>query len=572
MKKFSIPLLIAILLSLVVPAASAVSASAEAENSSYIVKLKDSSEEVLSLFEGVDISEISEDANLYRVESLSDVRSLGNSVEYYEENCTATLFALTNDRYSDEQWALEFLNMGSVWNGSRTGSGVKVAVIDSGVNSMHEDFDGTEFERGTNVLDGSHDVSDQSGHGTFVSGALAAVRNNNLGIAGFCDDVVLVPIKCFGADTETDASYVVSGIYAAVDIYGCDVINLSLGMTKDLKSVREAIDYAVARGVIVVAAVGNNGVTTLNYPAAYDNVIGVGAVDSKGKVASFSQKNSSVFLTAPGVDIVGLWYDGEDSYSRKSGTSFATPCAVAAAVLMKQESRYADVDDFKALLMNSVVDAGTAGYDTSYGYGVLDMAAFVNRVDNYTFTFKNRFTDIESSWAKDYILSCVEAGFFNGVSTTTFAPEMAMNRAMFVTVLARMSGESISGYYNTFTDVPDDAYYAQACAWGSATGIVKGQSAGIFSPDSNVSREQIATFLYRYATISGQDTTAPDMSVLNSYSDAGSISDYAKQAMAWAVKNGLITGRTTSTLAPNEIAKRAEVAKIVVEFNEKFGG
>lgn len=529
----------------------------------YIVKLKEPGGDEASLLALSEMDEIYGDAMLYHADSLENIELLGGAVEYYEPDCTVELHGLTNDPYSNTQWSLEFLGMDKAWNLGYYGEGVRVAVIDSGVFSMHEDFSGADFDSGINVINGSHDVSDTNGHGTAVCGILAATSNNGLGVAGLCDKVTLVPIKCFDDSKQTKASYVVSALYEAVDVYDCDVINMSLGMSADLQSVREALDYVSSCGAIVVASVGNDGSSLIKYPAAYDNVIGVGAVNSGGEVSAFSNRNSSVFVTAPGENISVLSIRDSRSYGSSGGTSDAAPMAAAAAAALKQLCPSANVEDFKNLLKATSTDAGDPGYDSSYGYGILNLDAFTRELAGYV------FTDVENHWAEDSIGLCVGRGYFNGMSERSFAPDLTMNRAMFVTLLSRLSGEDISGGTVQFSDVPPDSYYAQACAWGADRGIVEGYD-GKFMPENSVTREQMATFLYRFAKYSYLTYGVSSTAVLDGYTDSRSISQYAREAMAWAVEEGLITGRTSEQLAPLDNASRAEVATLIERFAVKY--
>jgi len=529
----------------------------------YIVKLKEPGEDEASLMALSELDEIYSGAKLYHADSLENIELLGGAVEYYEPDCEAELFALTNDPYSNTQWSLEFLGMDKAWNRGYYGRGVRVAVIDSGVFSMHEDFSGTDFDSGVNVINGSHDVSDTNGHGTAVCGILAATSNNGLGVAGLCDKVTVVPIKCFDESKKTKASYVVSALYEAVDVYDCDVINMSLGISNDLQSVREAVDYASSGGAIVVASVGNDGNSLIRYPAAYDNVIGVGAVNSGGEVSDFSNKNSSVFVTAPGENISVLSIRDSRSYASSGGTSDSAPMVSAAAAALKQLCPSADVEDFKNLLKASCTDAGDPGYDNSYGYGILNLDAFTRELAGYV------FTDVDNHWAEDSVGLCVGRGYFNGMSERSFAPDQLMNRAMFITLISRLSGEDISGGTVRFSDVPPDSYYAQACAWGADRDIVQGYD-GKFMPENNVTREQMATFLYRFAKYSYLTYGVSSTAVLDSYTDSRSISPYAREAMAWAVEEGLITGRTPVQLSPLENAARAEVAALIERFAVKY--
>ena len=143
-----------------------------------------------------------------------------------------------------------------------------------------------------------------------------------------------------------------------------------------------------------------------------------------------------------------------------------------------------------------------------------------------------------------------------------------MTRGMYVTVLARMSGANVSGYYNTFADVNDSMYYAQPIAWAQAKGIVdRGTN---FYPDQSITRETMATYLYRYAIAYGHSDGTVNVNVIASYDDYSYVSSWAVNGMAWAVKNGIINGRTTSTLCPSDTAKRAEVSAIFQRFDEIF--
>ncbi len=562
----------ALLLSALLPGVSAAEntyagkpPSAAAEG--YIVRLKSSGEGTVSLMAAPDLREISAEAGLYRVDGPDEIAALGDRVAYYEPDSIVTLSAQPNDTYLQKQWSIGYLGADVAWDAGYSGAGVRVAVIDSGVNSMHEDFEGVEFARGLNVLNGSHDVTDENGHGTAVSGVLAAARNNGLGVAGLCSDLTVVPLKCFSDSNETYASYIIEAIYAAVDEFDCDVLNLSLGTDVNTKSMQDAVQHAASKGAIVVSAAGNMGTSKLHYPAAYDGVIGVGAIDRDGLVADFSQKNGSVFVTAPGKDVISLSYRDEKEYALWNGTSISTPFVAAAAAMLKQYAPAATVDDFEKLLIASSTDAGEKGYDSSYGYGILNFRSFITMMEGES----GGFTDTLGHWANEGINFCVQSGYFTGMTSTTFEPETLMNRAMFVTVLSRMSREDISGYANGFTDVPTDAWYSQPANWGAAKGIVNGMGEARFAPMVSITREQLASLLYRYAVTYGIMTGAQDASVLQSFDDESKVSGWAREPMAWAVSNGLLTGRTATTLAPQEGAKRCEVATIILRFVNTFG-
>ncbi len=563
MKKTALLLAAILLITLLTPCMASAN---QTQSEGYIVSVKEAENGAVRLL-SADFDAINAEAGLYRVNSLEDIKKLGDSVSYYEEDSQAQLFADTNDSYAGKQWNLDYIGVQNAWSKGYEGEGIRVAVIDSGVNSMHEDFSTTHFEKGLNLLDGSHDVTDVTGHGTFVCGVIAAARNNNLGIAGICDDVTIVPLKCFGDSIKTDASYIIEAMYEAVDTYKCDIINLSLGISQNLNSMREAVNYAVGKGVIVVSAVGNDGTKQIYYPAGYDNVVGVGAIKKDGAISSFTQRNSSVFVVAPGEELYSLGNKSSSTYMVGNGTSYAAPHVAAAAIVMKQYDRSSDYLDFFELLKQSSVDKGDAGYDTSYGNGSLNLSAFVDALEKYSFkNIGDIFPDVRNHWAIDNIEFCYNRQYFEGVSANTFAPELTMNRGMFVTVLSRLCGEPIIGAVNEFSDVPQDAYYAQPCAWASAAGIADGLGDGRFNPEGAVAREEMAVFLYRFAKLYGyvpQDYAAP---ANTQFKDLDRVSSWATEAMLWAVDKGLLSGRDGAMLAPRDSAKRAEVAAIIDRF------
>lgn len=176
------------------------------------------------------------------------------------------------------------------------------------------------------------------------------------------------------------------------------------------------------------------------------------------------------------------------------------------------------------------------------------------------------FTDVATTaWYYDAVEYMYESGMMNGTSDTTFSPNATTTRAMIVTMLHRLEGEPDASDVN-FTDIASGMYYADAVAWAQENGVVNGTSETTFSPDQAITREQLATILYRYAQVKGYDVTASNN--LDAYTDASQISAYALTAMQWANAEGLITGNTATTINPTGNATRAEVATILMRFAE----
>ena len=174
------------------------------------------------------------------------------------------------------------------------------------------------------------------------------------------------------------------------------------------------------------------------------------------------------------------------------------------------------------------------------------------------------FTDVSTSdWFYDDVKFVYENGLFSGTDSRSFSPNASMTRAMLVTVLYRLEGEPAVTGGGSFSDVRSGAYYEKAVAWAAANGIVTGTGSTTFSPDAKVTREQLAAILYRYAQYKKLDTSAG--AKLNSFTDAGSVSGYASEALGWAVSEGLMNG-ASGKLMPKGDATRVQVAAILHRF------
>lgn len=188
-----------------------------------------------------------------------------------------------------------------------------------------------------------------------------------------------------------------------------------------------------------------------------------------------------------------------------------------------------------------------------------------------TATFKSKsyssnFIDVaRGSWYYDAVSYVASEGLMTGTGTNTFSPDGMTSRAQIVTILWRLSGEP-SALTGAFTDVPAGQYYSTAVAWASREGIVTGVGNNRFEPNTNITREQLAVMLYRYAQDCGYSTTS--RANITGYYDYARVGSYARDALSWAVGAGLITGTTTTTLSPQNTANRAQVATILMRFCE----
>lgn len=176
-----------------------------------------------------------------------------------------------------------------------------------------------------------------------------------------------------------------------------------------------------------------------------------------------------------------------------------------------------------------------------------------------------RFTDVsENAWYAESVEYVRENGLMNGITAETFEPEMHITRGMIVTIVYRMEGSPKTAESLKFSDVNEKSYYAEPIIWASENNIVNGYGDGTFLPDEKITREQFAAILYRYAKHKGLDVSKTEK--LQSYSDSDSISEYAISAFSWANASKLITGMTTETLVPKGIATRAQAATVFMRF------
>lgn len=178
-----------------------------------------------------------------------------------------------------------------------------------------------------------------------------------------------------------------------------------------------------------------------------------------------------------------------------------------------------------------------------------------------------KFTDVrEDHWAYESIDYCFTNGFMNGMSDTTFAPSGALTRAQLVTILYRAAGSPTTQFKATFADVPAGKWYSDAIEWAAANNIVNGIAPGRFNPTGNITREQIATILFRYSGSPAVD----DVERLKNYPDYSKLHPYAVNAMSWAINWGLITGIESNGeryLAPQNYATRAQIAEIIMRYD-----
>jgi len=282
-----------------------------------------------------------------------------------------TVYAI--DAELDNAWGVKRIGAGTVHDGGNKGTGVKVAIIDSGIDYTHEDLD-ANYAGGYDFVNDDADPMDDDGHGTHVAGTIAA-EDDNVGVVGVAPEARIYALKVLEGGTGK-YSDVIAAIEWAVD-YGIQVTNNSYGSSGDPGTmVKAAFDNACYdAGVLHVAAAGNSGNPpgrgdNVIYPARWDSVIAVAATDKSDTRASFSSTGPDLELSAPGVDINSTLLGG--GYGEKNGTSMASPHVAGTAALVLVAYPDWTNADIRTQLQNTADDLGAAGKDSQYGYGLVD--------------------------------------------------------------------------------------------------------------------------------------------------------------------------------------------------------
>ena len=285
-------------------------------------------------------------------------------------------------------WGLAAYGIPAVWKHSQ-GRGVKVAVLDTGIDDSHPDLASTVLEA-RDFTGSATGQRDYAGHGTHVAGIIAA-RQNQQGVVGICPGLNeagggLLVGKVLGDDGAGTDSSVVAGIeWAAAQ--GAHLISMSFGSPVPSTVMQDAIRSVVSGGVFVICAAGNNGAdNSVDYPGRWIETIAVGAVDRHGRVASFSSRGPEVAVAAPGQDVLSTY--PRNRYAKLSGTSMATPFVTGVVALMLAKHRQQGsqtpiqtVTQLREHLARTATDAGSPGRDPAYGYGLINPASMLEPLE-----------------------------------------------------------------------------------------------------------------------------------------------------------------------------------------------
>lgn len=306
-------------------------------------------------------------------ESFQATMEISSLASYARPSVRYEAFLVPDDPNWTLQWGSKTIEADWAWNFTTGSKDVLVAIVDTGIYYNHSDLSGNyNSSLGYDWVNNDDDPMDDHGHGTHVSGIVAALLNN-IGIAGTAQ-VQIMAEKVLANDGGGWDYWIADGVINATDA-GADIISMSFGGSYS-EIVENAIEYAYDRGVILVAASGNDYRKLKRYPAAYDEVIAVGATDQLDNLAEFSNYGYWLELAAPGVNIFSTLLN--NGYGYKSGTSMATPYVSAVAALILSNHPQFKRDAARYWLRDTAEDLGPPGFDASFGYGRINAHNAVN--------------------------------------------------------------------------------------------------------------------------------------------------------------------------------------------------
>ncbi len=422
--------------------------TAYGEDTEYIVKVNSNNMTLMSKNKGY-LKPLIPELKIYTISDISNINI--DDVEYIEPDNAVELFDTYNYSTIISDDTYKMTGVKRMWDLGAYGNGVRIAVIDSGCNE-HTALR-NNLQDGASFVDNVYDTKDNIGHGTAVCG-VAAAEYANRDVIGAAHKSQIVPLKFIDIDESGKTiggttSRLSKAIVAAVDSFDCDIINISCGTLNSI-TLQTVIEYAVSKGVVIVAAVGNDGSEKYNYPAAYDNVIGVGSITSQKNHSLFSNINDSVFICAPGDNIKII--SGNNNYSFNSGTSFSSPYVCGIIANMLEINPQLTLQEIFKLLSDNAEDLGEDGKDLFFGYGLIRADNIVNSmlvnvsyyVSNIDLCSEDKLYEvrfrIDISKNEPY---CVFAEYNNGILTNLITQKYYISKDIF---MLRMKKENFRTY------------------------------------------------------------------------------------------------------------------------------
>jgi len=475
-------------------------------------------------------------------EQLVQTASNDSSIEYVEENSIVTAAGQTTT------WGYRTVKANTATSLGYTGKGVKIAIIDSGINSKHPDL---KVAGGVSKVENSSAFTDGNGHGTHVAGVIGA-QNNSIGTVGVAPDSLIYSVKVLSANGVGTLEGVVAGIQWAID-QKVDIINMSLTTINDDQALRDITQKAYDAGIVVIAASGNEREKGLYkdvlYPARFPSVIAVGSVSKLNKLSYFSNYGASQELVAPGEGILSSFTDSKttsnEDYAISEGTSVASPFVAGTFAQYMEAYPHLSNIQLRETVKRAAVDLGVKGRDNTYGNGLVQSLQ----------TKAALFPDLKNNvWYTLPIQKNFDRGIITGLTDGTYRPDATITRAEAVTMIGRALKLNKTNTNYHFSDVPKDSFAAGYINSAYELGYIKGVNASEFRPNDPIKRGDMAVIMQSAFKLAGtQQADFKDVPKAMYYYDA-------IQA-AYATK--VVKGYADNTFRPKNPITRAESAEVI---------
>ncbi|MBD2613677.1 MAG: S8 family peptidase [Nostoc sp. ZfuVER08] len=427
-----------------------------AKDNVYIIKGDGQRLQELKKSQFAQVTEFIEPNYIYRkIPQPGEAAWLGEFLRPQENDEVNLSLTGPNDQYYSKQWNLHKIGIEGAWSQTK-GSGVTVAVIDTGITKVRDLYE-TKFVKGYDFVNDREKADDDNGHGTHVAGTIAQATNNKYGVAGIAYEASLMPLKVLSAYGGGTVADIAEAIKFAAD-KGADVINMSLGGGGESKLMKEAIEYAHRKGVVIIAAAGNESANGASYPARYPHVIGVSAIGPDGEKAPYSNFGAGVDISAPGGSEAGkilqetINEKGEGVFLGFQGTSMASPHVAGVAALIKA-SGIKEPDEVLKVLKQSarVIQDDGLNY---YGAGQLNAEAAVKLAVGGQISFQDFFR-----WLRDN--GYLNPGFWIDGGAVALLPKILM-----------VIGSYLLAWFLR-------VYFPFTWSWSLSSGLIAGSS-GLF--------------------------------------------------------------------------------------------
>ncbi|MBT2661567.1 S8 family serine peptidase [Bacillus sp. ISL-45] len=473
-------------------------------------------------------------------------------------------------------WAHTNMNIPAKVPATLTGAGIKVAIVDTGVDSSHPDL---TVKEGVCTLDDSISVNacsksflDENGHGTHVAGIIAA-KNNDIGIVGVAPGAEIYAVKALDGNGDGTTSTIMAGIDWAIR-KGVHIINMSLTTPYPDMGIKAMVDKANANGIMVIAAAGNEGTFSgseenVEYPAKFPSVIAVASTKSDNRRSSSSATGQEIELAAPGEMIYSTIPTSlvKSGYGSMSGTSMAAPFVAGMAALYKEKFPGYTNDQIRSLLQKNAKDLGMAGRDRLYGFGLIqtDKVPVDQSQAPITFTTAGKGSlklNMQPVLEKYQAYSVYRDGrlISNKATSATFE-DYGKSGSIKYMIYPWLNGSMLKDKVNetivslsspVIPDLDNSVWYSRNMMYLYSVNILKGDAFNQLQPANNVTRAEAIAMVGRALGLNGTQRATR-------FSDVPS-SSFASGFIQSAYEQGIISGRADKTFRPNEFVTRAEMA------------